>query len=52
MSSSTVEKKVVLVTGGSGLVGSAIRRVVEEAKNENEHFIFLSSKDVDLTYRS
>ena len=51
-SSSTVEKKVVLVTGGSGLVGSAIRRVVEEAKNENEHFIFLSSKDVDLTYRS
>lgn len=52
MSSSTVEKKVVLVTGGSGLVGSAIRRVVEESKNENEHFIFLSSKDVDLTYRS
>lgn len=51
MSSSTVEKKVVLVTGGSGLVGSAIRRVVEESNNENEHFIFLSSKDVDLTYR-
>jgi GDP-L-fucose synthase len=43
------EKSVVLVTGGSGLVGSAIRRVVEESKNENEQFIFLSSKDVDLT---
>jgi GDP-L-fucose synthase len=45
------EKKVVLVTGGTGLVGSAIRHVVEtEAnKDQNETFIFLSSKDVDLT---
>lgn len=43
------EKKVVLVTGGSGLVGSAIRRVVEESNLENERYIFVSSKDVDLT---
>ncbi|RNA04603.1 GDP-L-fucose synthase [Brachionus plicatilis] len=43
-----VEKKVILVTGGTGLVGSAIRRVVSEEKRENETFIFLSSKDVDL----
>lgn len=47
---SNTEKKVILVTGGTGLVGSAIRRVVEgEDKRENEQFIFLSSKDVDLT---
>lgn len=45
------EKKVVLVTGGTGLVGSAIRYVVEnEGKNENESFIFMSSKDCDLRY--
>ena len=43
------DKKVVLVTGGTGLVGSAIRRVVESENNPNEQFIFLSSKDVDLT---
>lgn len=44
------EKRVVLVTGGTGLVGSAIKYVVEqENKNENETFMFLSSKDVDLT---
>ena len=43
------EKKVILVTGGTGLVGSAIRRAVElEGEHENESFIFLSSKDVDL----
>jgi GDP-L-fucose synthase len=39
---------VVLVTGGSGLVGSALRQVVEQEANPNERFIFISSKDVDL----
>ena len=45
------EKKIVLVTGGTGLVGSAIKYVVEQEKdeNKNEKFIFMSSKDVDLT---
>ena len=44
------EKKVDLVTGGTGLVGSAIKYIVEnEDKREDETFIFLSSKDADLT---
>lgn len=36
----------VLVTGGSGMVGQAIRKLVE---NKEEEWLFLSSKDVDLT---
>jgi len=43
------DKKIILVTGGSGLVGRAIRDVVQDSKNENEEYIFLSSKDADLT---
>ncbi|XP_053333157.1 GDP-L-fucose synthase-like isoform X2 [Clarias gariepinus] len=41
----------VLVTGGSGLVGKAIEFVVREEKYESkgETWIFLSSKDADLT---
>jgi len=43
-------RKLVLVTGGSGLVGQAVRMMVEEDANEkNENWIFLSSKDGDLT---
>ena len=38
------EKKVVLVTGGSGLVGSGIKTVVEEEARTNETWVFLSSK--------
>jgi GDP-L-fucose synthase len=46
----SAEKKLVLVTGGTGLVGSAIRRVHEmEGENESETFMFLSSKDLDLS---
>jgi len=44
------EKKIILVTGGTGLVGSAIRYIVEnEDKRDDETFIFISSKDADLT---
>jgi len=41
----------VLVTGGSGLVGQAIKAVVEESpdKYEGQNWVFLSSKDADLT---
>ena len=38
------EKRVVLVTGGSGLVGSGIKAVVEEEARTNETWVFLSSK--------
>lgn len=36
----------ILITGGSGLVGSAIKRI---CNNYNYNFIFASSKDCDLT---
>ncbi|XP_063610305.1 GDP-L-fucose synthase-like [Penaeus indicus] len=39
---------VIVVTGGSGLVGQAIKTVVKEEKRSNERWIFLSSKDADL----
>lgn len=44
-------KSVVLVTGGSGLVGKAIQRVVEEDTNKYEslQFVFSSSEDADLS---
>ena len=44
---------VVLVTGGSGLVGQAIKDFVEEDGNTKpgETWIFLSSKDGDLRDR-
>jgi len=41
-------KSVVLVTGGSGLVGQAIKAVVEGESNSHESFVFLTSKDGDL----
>jgi len=43
------KRKVILVTGGSGLVGHGIRAVVErENKLDDETYIFLSSQDADL----
>ncbi|KAK1802534.1 hypothetical protein P4O66_004189 [Electrophorus voltai] len=46
-----MEPKCVLVTGGSGLVGKAIERIVMEegGAREGEEWIFVSSKDADLT---
>ncbi|TPP62903.1 GDP-L-fucose synthase [Fasciola gigantica] len=44
---------VILVTGGSGLVGQGIRLALENPeynlRRENEHWVFASSKDVNLT---
>lgn len=48
------EKSVILVTGGSGLVGQAIKKVVDTEKRQatenskNEIWIFCGSKDGDL----
>lgn len=43
-------EKKILVTGGTGLVGMGIRAVVEkEEKRSDEKWVFLSSKDADLT---
>jgi GDP-L-fucose synthase len=41
----------VIVTGGSGLVGSAIKEVISKDVDlyKDHSFLFLSSKDVDLT---
>lgn len=42
--------KRILVTGGSGLVGKAIEQVVGDGEGRpDEDWIFLSSKDADLT---
>jgi GDP-L-fucose synthase len=46
-----VEKSIVMVTGGSGLVGSAIKDFVTANPKENEEWVFLSSKDGDLRDR-
>lgn len=49
-------ESVILVTGGTGLVGEAIKWVIENEKSERfgkregETWIFLSSKDGDLRY--
>ena len=42
-------KKVILVTGGTGLVGNGIRIAHERDPRDDETFVFLSSKDADLT---
>ncbi|KAJ3339288.1 GDP-L-fucose synthase [Gonapodya sp. JEL0774] len=48
------ERKVIMVTGGSGLVGEALRWVIENdtdkrfRKRDGEEWLFLSSKDGDL----
>jgi len=39
--------KKILVTGGSGLLGTGMRNIAE--KYPNREFVFLSSKDCDLT---
>ncbi|CAH1118700.1 unnamed protein product [Phaedon cochleariae] len=42
------KNKVILVTGGTGLVGKAIQHIVELENLPDEKWIFLSSKDGDL----
>lgn len=42
-------RMVVMVTGGSGLVGEAIKPLVANA-HDGAQYVFLSSKDGDLRY--
>jgi GDP-L-fucose synthase len=46
------ERKRILVTGGTGLVGQAIKFVIEKdeefGQRSDEEWIFLCSKDGDL----
>jgi len=44
----SLEKKVILVTGGSGLVGKAMKKIAVEDPQQNEELIFLSTKDGNL----
>lgn len=40
----------ILVTGGTGLVGNAIKNVIEtEEKQSNEEWFYVGSKEADLT---
>merc|ERR1712106_1164204 len=48
MGSITTDLKIILVTGGSGLIGKAIQKVIKKDKREEEEWIFLSSKDANL----
>ncbi|KAH0540201.1 probable GDP-L-fucose synthase [Cotesia glomerata] len=43
-----MEKKIILVTGGTGLIGKAIENIVNEEKQDNEEWIFVGSKEADL----
>jgi len=45
-----MSKPVVLITGGTGLVGSAIKTVIYEQHLEfGNKFLFISSKEYDLS---
>jgi GDP-L-fucose synthase len=45
-------KKVIMVTGGSGLVGSGIRMYVEQSEaRPDEEWVYLSSRDGDIRDR-
>uniref|UniRef100_A0A182J9T8 GDP-L-fucose synthase n=1 Tax=Anopheles atroparvus TaxID=41427 RepID=A0A182J9T8_ANOAO len=41
--------KVVLVTGGTGLIGKAIESAINQEKPADERWIFVGSKEADLT---
>ncbi len=47
----TTSSTTVLVTGGSGLVGQAIKSYIAKNTKDDETWIFLSSKDGDLRDR-
>lgn len=50
------ERKKIIVTGGSGMVGQAIKWVIQNENdhrfgiNDGEEWVFLGSKDGNLKY--
>ncbi|KAF7988217.1 hypothetical protein HCN44_007711 [Aphidius gifuensis] len=44
-----MENKIILVTGGTGLVGKAIEKTINNDSRSDEKWIFVGSKDADLT---
>uniref|UniRef100_A0A224XTX6 GDP-L-fucose synthase n=1 Tax=Panstrongylus lignarius TaxID=156445 RepID=A0A224XTX6_9HEMI len=42
-------EKVILVTGGTGLVGKALQSVIEDDKKSAEIWVFIGTKDGDLS---
>ncbi|NXK47248.1 FCL synthase, partial [Chauna torquata] len=50
MEAEGLRSKRILVTGGSGLVGRAIQKVVADGEGQpDEEWVFVSSRDADLT---
>ncbi|VDL71151.1 unnamed protein product [Nippostrongylus brasiliensis] len=49
MAGDGAEEMVVLVTGGTGLVGKAIEQIVKSEDRAGEKWLFIGSKDCDLT---
>ncbi|KAM9961319.1 hypothetical protein ACTFIR_004159 [Dictyostelium discoideum] len=47
----TTNKRTVLVTGGSGLVGKGIEKYVKETDKSNDVWVFMKSSDCDLKSR-
>ncbi|XP_055335374.1 GDP-L-fucose synthase-like [Paramacrobiotus metropolitanus] len=44
-------KNIILVTGGSGLVGQALKKMAAEENRQDEEWFFAASSDADLTDR-
>lgn len=43
-----MSNKVVLVTGGTGLVGKAIEAVIKEENPTDEKWVFVGSREANL----
>lgn len=41
-------RKIILVTGGTGLIGKAVQNITETYKTASEKWIFVGTKDADL----
>ncbi len=44
-----LESEIILVTGGTGLVGRAVQEIIAQDKPQGETWVFIGSKDADLT---